>query len=666
MRVVAGVWFIRLAAKSTRRSNMLLRHAGQHPWSHGWDKLWHNSVVYWITPVFPAFTSVGPFIYIGETDDMHRRASEHVLRLLAIRGATQQPFFDVVRDGETSPSRLKQCVATWLIMPVTLVQSELRKATERDMIQKLGTLNPPRVYSLSTGNRPKRRKVQGTRIFERIRPFKRLRPDTGATCPKPRHTRRDQQAWKAGLQNIASALSGHQFAGHQQCTLAAWRLSPSSWQYVAHRISNCEEGWRRKRGLAILQKISRVRRDLVFPITVIRCSMPWIGSFRARQIVLTSVKRLLRHWRTQGTPVPVLRHARLVFHWKRTASLTQCLSTADTLPTIASQTYASTCDCLSRQAEGWSGVVLEGNFHVATPQSLMPWPHALQHLATQPASITLPPTRTQILASLRDNLRSIQRRCRIKSFDIALEDIAASAGYQLLEAMGDTAKGFPISSHDIRSAKRFLEGFYVQYFDHYTTSLGAFCPTLVRHFARKMLDIGISPKPTDFTWTVYGHPSQLERITSDMAHIPYLRSALQPAQLRHARKSEWKLGIPRLLPKWKAPGLKWRLIIDKSKTPRNTLHSIICRCIDAALDELPRNLWSDCRSVQEVIVLSQLFNKTLLDTYRDGFMHWTESADMNDCFHHLPCCEAPRIWQQIFKNLARSGGIVHHSTRQSW
>ena len=81
--------------------------------------------------------------------------------------------------------------------------------------------------------------------------------------------------------------------------------------------------------------------------------------------------------------------------------------------------------------------------------------------------------------------------------------------------------------------------------NHKTTSLGAFCPTLVRHFAKKMLDIGTSPKPTDFTWMVYERPSQVERITSDMARIPYIRSALQPAELRRARKFEWQLGIPR-------------------------------------------------------------------------------------------------------------------------
>ena len=106
MRVLAGVRFFRLAAKSTRRPAMLLRHAGHHPWSHRWDKLWHDSVVYWITSVFPTFTSVGPFIYTGETNNMYRRASDHVLHVFAVKVATQQFFFDTVRNGETSPSRL--------------------------------------------------------------------------------------------------------------------------------------------------------------------------------------------------------------------------------------------------------------------------------------------------------------------------------------------------------------------------------------------------------------------------------------------------------------------------------------------------------------------------------------------------------------------------------
>ena len=162
--------------------------------------------------------------------------------------------------------------------------------------------------------------------------------------------------------------------------------------HVSHR-----QCWHHKRDLAILQNSAVYGGNWFFQLPLFG-PMPWIGSSRARQIALTSVKPLLRHWRTQGTPVP--------FHCGH----------------IANCCFPNTCQHLRLRVQA-------GNFHAATLQSLMPWPHALQHLATPPASITLPPTRTQILASLRDNLRSLQRRCRIKSYDMALEDIAASVGY---------------------------------------------------------------------------------------------------------------------------------------------------------------------------------------------------------------------------------------------
>ena len=70
-----------------------------------------------------------------------------------------------------------------------------------------------------------------------------------------------------------------------------------------------------------------------------------------------------------------------------------------------------------------------------------------------------------------------------------------------------------------------------------------------------------------------------------MAHIPYLGSALQPAQLCHASKSDWKLGIPCLLPKWKAPGSEVAPDhCDKSKTARH--HETHCTESFAAVSML--------------------------------------------------------------------------------
>ena len=72
---------------------------------------------------------------------------------------------------------------------------------------------------------------------------------------------------------------------------------------------------------------------------------------------------------------------------------------------------------------------------------------------------------------------------------------------------------------------------------------------------------------TDFIWSACENAAQEQRIIKGIW--------FQPDRIGHARQRHWKLGVPRLLPKWKRPGLNRRLIIDKS------------RVIDVALDELP-------------------------------------------------------------------------------
>ena len=49
-------------------------------------------------------------------------------------------------------------------------------------------------------------------------------------------------------------------------------------------------------------------------------------------------------------------------------------------------------------------------------------------------------------------------------------------------------------------------------------------------------------------------------------------------------KRTWTIAHPAILPKFKAPGVKWRLLINKRRTPCNTLHSIVCRAIDALFE----------------------------------------------------------------------------------
>ena len=112
---------------------------------------------------------------------------------------------------------------------------------------------------------------------------------------------------------------------------------------------------------------------------------------------------------------------------------------------------------------------------------------------------------------------------------------------------------------------------------------------------------------------------------------------------------ELALGMPRLLPKVKGPGVKWQLVIDKCRTPTNRILSLACRAMEAALNSMPRPWWSDCKSVQEVVTLSNNCNKHLRALFANNFdcLCLTVSADMQDCFHHLPCESAPGIRRNL-------------------
>lgn len=645
MRIAGSLWLAMLSARSCRRSTKLLQEIGPHPWESGWDLLWHNSVIYFITPLFPVHTFLGPLMYVGETDNMQRRCNEHVIRLCATHGATQQPFFDFIRGQHTHPQKIKAAICEWLFIPVMLVPQEERKCTERTVINRVGILNPPRVYSLMKGRKPSSA-TTGIALFEQRRPLKRLRK---ISCLEnyqnsPPHLAR--KAWQIDLQQIAAAICGHSFPGSGLHAAKAWRLEPGQWVYVVNRVRNCEEGWRRRRGLEILRRISNVRPRLPPPICIIQCRLPWIGSRKGSSIIISAVKKLLNHWRHNGIWVPILRHARIRFHWSRTTTLSQALSTAQDFQRLICNQQVVSCDCRLRANSDarWVGVTIDGEFHIATPQQMIPWPTDLSHLAHHSASITLPPKRSHVLALLRENLRTLRDRCRVPTTDIAIEEIAGECGEELLQLLQVSTRSFPITWPHINKARHFLEGLFVQYFDHNTSSIGAFCPSLVQQFGQRILDFGPHNKGLDFHWS--SNMSEVREVHR-LSTIAALPEHLQPTRLSSVKKSCWKLGRVKLLPKWKAPGLKWRLIIDKHSTPRNMIHSITCRAIDTVLDQYPRHTWSDCRSIQEVIMMSRFFNFQLDRDFPDGICHWTESADMCDCFHHLPTPDAPRIWCDI-------------------
>ena len=100
-----------------------------------------------------------------------------------------------------------------------------------------------------------------------------------------------------------------------------------------------------------------------------------------------------------------------------------------------------------------------------------------------------------------------------------------------------------------------------------------------------------------------------------------------------------------VLPKWKSPGLRWRLIIQKHATPCCLLHSVVSRALDVLLDRFPHHLWSDFMSIQEVVDMVHDFNVQSGQLgYDSGY---TVAGDMKDCFRHLPCPDGALMWTAL-------------------
>lgn len=102
---------------------------------------------------------------------------------------------------------------------------------------------------------------------------------------------------------------------------------------------------------------------------------------------------------------------------------------------------------------------------------MIPWPHGLSHLAHHPASITLPPRRSHVLALMRESLRCLQTRCRIDPTDAYIEDITGAAGQELLRLLQKIAQHFLIKWID-------TSRFFVQYFDYNTSTIWGLLPCI--------------------------------------------------------------------------------------------------------------------------------------------------------------------------------------------
>ena len=147
-RISASLWLMMLQAQRSRRSCWVLSRIGTDPWHLGWDALWRRPSLYWCVRLRRTRSPWGELVYIGETECFERRFSEHVSRILNPSGETQHPFYQLIRRGSSDVSVIRSLLRDWLIFPFEAASVDIgaRAAVERQWIDDVGTLNPPRIF----------------------------------------------------------------------------------------------------------------------------------------------------------------------------------------------------------------------------------------------------------------------------------------------------------------------------------------------------------------------------------------------------------------------------------------------------------------------------------------------------------------------------------------
>ena len=125
---------------------------------------------------------------------------------------------------------------------------------------------------------------------------------------------------------------------------------------------------------------------------------------------------------------------------------------------------------------------------------------------------------------MRDCLRGLQKRCRVPVNDIfQVTPARNSVNFWTSSLRTSRCHGRRFVRPNISS-----KGFYVQYFDHNSSAIGAFCPALVRHVARKLLDFGDVAEQDKFTWSANVGSIRIQTLLNSMANIDALP---QPCRL---------------------------------------------------------------------------------------------------------------------------------------
>jgi hypothetical protein len=198
----------------------------------------------------------------------------------------------------------------------------------------------------------------------------------------------------------------------------------------------------------MLRRIARVRRDLVAPVALIQCKVMWTGAPVGKLIARRTLQDLVRQWRALGFFVPITRHAKVSCSGRASPSLKALLCNTRALSDCIDMDEPPACFCSKLLADmpEWPSVTVDGKRHIAAPQSCVPWPRDIEHLAYWPASITLQPTYEDVVASARDSFRVPRTRCRISDDNFLAESCAASYADSVWSHVEGRMSTFPISS----------------------------------------------------------------------------------------------------------------------------------------------------------------------------------------------------------------------------
>ena len=290
---------------------------------------------------------------------------------------------------------------------------------------------------------------------------------------------------------------------------------------------------------------------------------------------------LLRNLRLRGEFIPIHANTHVNLVWLPTKSLADLVCNAGaSWQQILDPAFAR-CVCHNFSHE-WPRLDLGFGSHICAMQFEVPVPEHLAWITRLPATTRVMPDRAFVYASIRNSLCALVRRIR-PQLDASwlIKQLASSLADDWLASLPSSSKDF-LTLTSCRQFARLRSNLWCQYLDHARTTLCFLCPALVHQGAVRTYSVHPSACATKYIeWLPF---DSIQNTLDLCARIPGLDPHLQPHCISKVRPCKWQLGMAQLLPKWKAPGLKFRPVVSKCFEPTHDINSCCCRSIEFLID----------------------------------------------------------------------------------